>query len=41
VLLPQELDDRELFHLLSDFYLTASNISTSAQKTETDLFDFV
>ena len=39
--LPKELGDRELFQLLSDFYLTASNISTSTQKTETDLFDFV
>jgi light-independent protochlorophyllide reductase subunit L len=39
--LPKELGDRELFHLLSDFYLTASNISTPAQKTETELFDFV
>jgi light-independent protochlorophyllide reductase subunit L len=39
--LPKELGDRELFSLLSDFYLTASNISNSPQKIENDLFDFV
>jgi light-independent protochlorophyllide reductase subunit L len=39
--LPKEVGDRELFHLLSDFYLTSSNLSTGSQKTETDLFDFV
>ena len=38
--LPKELGDRELFQLLSDFYLTAANPSSS-QKTENNLFDFV
>ena len=39
--LPKEVGDRELFQLLSDFYLNASNVPTSTQKTENDIFNFV
>ena len=39
--LPKEVGDRELFHVLSDFYLTASNVSASPEKTENELFQFV
>jgi len=39
--LPRELGDRELFQLLSNFYLHSSVSKNLPEKSEKEIFDFV